>query len=223
MISRDLAAQVRYDVYVSRRPTHAVTMDADITTSTLARVLENAIAPPTEERVVVAPDFSPRNRKLTTVQRVRIAHLICYGATLMGLAKEHDVQVRTIQHIKSCYTARVGESTLNSKATRPGINHNVVAESRYRHHVLGEAVSLIAARLMLNYRSIYRAIKGKSYRTNHGLQLTPQGMGIDAESQSGKAVRLFLYGADVAFISDCTDLDQETVRTLVASLTEATA
>ena len=222
MISRDLAAQVRYDIYVSRRPTHAVTMDANITTATLTRVLEG-YPPPPEERVVISPNFSPRNRKLTAPQRVRIAHLLCYGATLQGLANEHDVRVRSIQHIKDAYTARVGESTQNSKTTTSGLNHNMVAESRYRHEVLGEAISLIAARLFLNYKSIYRAVKGKTYRTNHGLQLTMQARGLDAESPSGKAVRLYLFGADEGFISDSTDLDQETVRTLVASLTESAA
>lgn len=222
MISRDCAAQVRYDIYVARRPTHAVTMDANITAAELSRILDNAVAPPTEERVVISPDFNPRSRKLTAPQRVRIAHLLCFGATLQGLATQHDVRVRSIQHIKDAYTARVGESTLNSKA-HAGLNHNMVAESRFRHFVLKESPSVISARLFLNYKSIYRAINHKTYRTNHGLRLTAQAEGLDAESPSGKAVRLYLYGADVAFISDSTDLDQETVRTLIATLTESAA
>jgi hypothetical protein len=220
MITRDTAANIRYDILVNKFQAFRVACDYDITVSALNRVVDGSLVPVADTRVVVQPNYTPRHRKLTPEQRVVIAHLICYGATLQGLANTYDVQVRTIQHIKDEYTARVGDATANSKPDQGELGHNLVAESRYQYTVMHEPIALIAARLFINYKNIYRAIKGKTFKTSHGRVLTVQGNTLDPESPPGRAVWLYLLGADVGFISDSTDIDQETVRGLIDAYTE---
>lgn len=220
MISRDNAALVRYAILVLKRPSAHVAAEQDITVSMLERIVEGALVPVADERVVVQPNFVPRARKLSMEQKSEAAHLICFGATLQGLANRYDVNVRAIQNIKDGFTARVGDSTANAQPTKPGLNHNNVAECRYQHEVMKEAIALLAAGLMLNYKAVYRAVVGKTFRPTHKRKLTLEGKALDFESPTGRAVKLYIYGADVGFISDVTDIDQGTVQALVDALTE---
>jgi len=221
VISRDSAANIRYDVLVGGQNKGEVARAYDITVSAVERIVTGRLVPPPDERVVTRPNYTPRNRKLTPEQRVHIAHLICYGATMQGLADTYGVQVRSIQHIKEGYTARVGEASRNSRPHKGDMSHNLVAEARYRHTVRKEPIAMIAASLFVNYKNLHRAIQGKTFKTAHKLKLSLAGEALDAESQSGRVVHLFLYGADEGFISDTTDVPRDAVRSLVEAYTEA--
>ena len=222
MISRDTAALIRYDVLKLGRPKHTVAREFDTTVSAIELIVSGQLVPPLEERVVVPPSYTPRTRVLTPEQRVKIAHLLCYGGTIQGLAAAQNPPVapRTIQHIKDGYTVRVEEASRNSKPQRGELGHNLVAEARWCHKVQGENAASIAARHMVNYKAIWRALKGRTYKTSHGRRLNETGRMLDPESMTGKAVRLWLYGADYGFISDTTDIPVETVQVLVDAHTE---
>ena len=220
MISRDTAATIRYDIVVGKRPKGLVARENDITVSSVDRIVEGALVPIADERVVIPPNYTPRKRKITPEERVKIAHLICYGATLQRLADDYGVAVRAIQHIKEGFTARVGKDTKNSRPPQGDLSHNLVAEARYRHHVQGEAVGMIAAGLFVKYKNIYRAVVGKTYKPSHGLRLTAEGSALDPEGQTGRSLRLWIYGADAGFISDTTDIPRDAVRSLVDAYTE---
>lgn len=220
MISRNEAAHIRYEVLVRGRNRGEVAREFDVTVSAVSRIVEGMLVPVAEDRVVVRPNYSPRSRVITAEDRVVIAHMICYGATLQSLADRYGVTVRAIQHVKEGFTARVGQQTKNSRKARAqgDLCPNVVAEARYRHHVQEEPITMIAAGLMAPYKNLYRAITGKTFRTSHGRVLRDDAV-VDKESLPGKALMLWLYGADIGFISDTTDVVREAVVALVDNLT----
>ena len=221
MISRDDAADVRYAVLNDKQPLYEVSRDYGYTVSTITRIVSGDLVPLNENRVVTQTAWRPRNRKLTVEQRVKIAYLICYGATLMKLARKHDVTLRTIQHIKENWTAKVENGTRRGKAVREGqINQDIAAEIRYRHEVLKQSVGFIAAALFLPYKGVYRVTVNKTYTPLHGQKLNVDGVALDAETPVGYAVRLWVYGATFGFIADSTDLEAEHIKPLISAYTE---
>jgi len=219
MITRMQAAQIRYCVRVDNESPHKVAAMYDLTTSAVNRIVEDHLVPPREERVVVPPGYAARSRKLTVEQRVKIAHLLCFGAPLQALAEEYDVRIRSIQHIKEHFTRRRG-SGRRSNGPSAGMNNNTAAEIRFMHWVQEVPLAMISAKLFISYKAVYRAAKNKSFVPTHGRRLTTAAKGLDPESQSGRALKLWLYGASEDFISAETDIPEDAVRALVFSSTE---
>lgn len=221
MISRDTAALVRYAILNDKQTAYEVSRDHGLTVATVNRIVAGDLVPLNENRVVTQTGWRPRNRKLTIEQRTKIAYLICYGATLMKLANEHDVTLRTIQHIKDRWTTKVENSTRRGKKAREGqINADIAAEIRYRAEVLKQPLAFISAALFLPHKGVYRASVYKTHAPQHGQKLNAAGTALDAESQAGHAVRLWVYGASYGFIADSTDMQPEHLKPLISAYTE---
>lgn len=222
MISRNDAAAIRYAVIVGGRNRGEVAREYDVTVSAVDRIIEGSLVPVADNRVVIRPGYSPRSRVISAQDRNKIAHLLCYGATLQSLAESYGVAVRSIQHIREGYTLRVGRETRNSKQ-RPRkkgeLSPNLVAEARYRHNVLAEPLASIAATLFVPYKNLHRAVRGVTFSSSSGWSLK-DGVVIDWESPPGHALRLWLEGADEGFACDAADISRDSLRAMIANMAE---
>ena len=213
MISRDTAAFVRYHCLIKKLPLGAVANANGLSVTQVQRILDNELVPPSDERFVVQPSYTLRSRKLTPEQRLGIAHLICFGATLRRLSEEFGVQIRAIQHIKETLTVCPDAPPTKARPVAGQMQFNAVAEARYDHYHNNLPVSLIAAKLFVNYKTLHGAISFRTYRPFHGRKAIPvPKFDTPAEKQ---AFWLYMYGADVGFIRESTDVEPDRVNHLL--------
>lgn len=213
MISRDTAAFVRYHCLTKKQPLGKVAEANDLTVAQVQRILDGDLVPVSGERFVVQPSYTLRSRKLTPEQRLAIAHLICYGATLRCLSEAFGVQIRAIQHIKEALTVSSDNPVPRKKPEAGEMTFNVVAEARYAHYHLKQPVSLLAAKLFVNYKTLHGAVAFRTYRTAHGRKPIPApALPTKVDEQ---AFWLYIYGADLDFIGESTGLSSDLVIGLV--------
>ncbi len=211
MITRTRAAHIRFALLVTRTPAHEVSAKYGVTPATLQRIVDNAIIKPVDDRVEIQPPFKPRRTKLSPEQRSDIAKLICFGGSIAELAKEYGVAVRTIQHVKENYTTIIDPADAKPAPARGALDRNLVAEARYQYKHNGEPIGILAAKYMVSYKSIWRALHNKTHKPDHGRVL-------DGDS-SDKEVLLMYYGAEAAFAAESTGLDAQEVLQAFACAT----
>ena len=213
MISRDLAAKIRFEVLIKNRSPGSVARANSLSLSQIERIVDGILVPCPEERLVVQPPYTMRNRKLTTAQRMEVAHLICFGATLRKLSENYGVQIRAIQHIKENLTILADANARPRKPAAGKLCVNTVAEARYRYYQSGESVGLIAASLFTKYKTLYGALSFRSYRPQHGLMPKEK---VTLEDPDDKmAFWLYIYGADKAFVKEATGIEPDKLQELV--------
>ncbi len=222
MISRQLAADVRYEHLVNGVSVRALSETHGQPCGVLHLVIQNKITPPPEPRVVVSPSYTPKRGKLTPEQRTEIAYYVCFGMPLRGLAVRYGVNLRSISRIKDQYTAAVeGEATLRKTLVdaNAALDPNIVAEVRYRHIIEEEDIAAMAAHYLVAFKNLWRAAKGLTYRPGHGRALTEAGLNLDPKSTRGHMLLLYFYGADTTFIANYLDQSRELVDEVVLRYT----
>ena len=218
MISRDLAARVRFEVLIQAVSPGTVARQHGLSLAQVERIVDGILVPCPEDRLVVQPPYTMRNRKLTTKQRVEVAHLICFGATLRKLSEIYGVQIRAIQHIKENLTIKTDTDKKPRKGTAGKLCVNTVAEARYRYYHDGESVGLIAASLFTKYQTLYGALSFRSYRPRHGLM--PQEKVALKNPKEKMAFWLYIYGADPTFVKEATSIEPDKLQELVSNNSE---
>lgn len=213
MISRDTAAFIRFHILIKRMPVGKVAEMNNLSVAQVERILNNDLVSPYEERIVVQPSYTLRSRKLTPQQRMDIANLICFGATLRRLSEEFGVQVRAIQHIKEALTVKLNEQKQRKQPRDGVLTFNHVAEARYMHYHHKIPVSLLSAKLFVNYKTLHGAVAFRTYRPAHGRHPLPV-MHISAEKDK-QAFWLYIYGADLDFIKESTGVTERRVNKLL--------
>lgn len=226
IVDRELAANLRYQHFDLGRPLRDLSGEFNLSLGQVQRVMSGGLCQPTEERVVVNPDFSPRNVKLTPDDRASIAARLCYGASLRSLAAEYGVAVSSIQHVKEYYTQRTTATTANTrghakKHAAPGeMTMDLAAEMRYLHNVRGLTLGELAARYMVPYPVAHRAARGETFRPTPPRRLAPASDGLDPESEVGMAVYLLAFGASTQFVADTCHVSQATAEVYQRTYTQ---
>lgn len=217
MISRDTAAFVRFHVLVKKLPIGSVAASNRLSVAQVQRILDNDLVP-APERYVVQPSYTLRSRKLSPEQRMDIANLICFGATLRRLSDDFGVQIRAIQHIKETLTISADQARSPQKREIGHLSFNAVAEARYDHYHNKQPVSLISAKLFVNYKTLHGAVAFRTYRPAHRRRPKPI-LRIEGDREK-QAFWLYIYGADMDFIRESTGIESERVNQLLDNNSE---